>query len=221
MERFAVVGLALGAAAVFGGVIYMNHRVQRKRREGLEQAANEMRWSFSPERDEATLASLSELNLFSQGHSKRVTNVMRGKTSHGSAAIFDYTFTVGGGKNQHTESQTVLWLALPGGSLPRFALRPEQVWHKLGSRLGYQDIDFDRHPEFSKRYLLRGEDEPAVRKLFSDRTIMFFEGESGICVEGGGGTLIVYRSRKRVKPEEIRAFLETGARVASLLRPQA
>jgi len=219
MSPFTIALLILGAAFVLGGIVWWTWQAGKKRREALEIAANEMHWSFSPEKDDTLLASLSELHLFSQGHSKRVNNVMRGRATHGNAAIFDYRFTIGSGKHQRTDYQTVLCFTLSGKTIPNFALRPEQVWHKMGARMGYQDIDFDRHPEFSKRYLLRGEDEQAIRHLFSDRMIMFFEGESGLCVEGGGGNLIIYRQRKRVKPEQMRTFLELGSRVASLLRP--
>ena len=47
---------------------------------------------------------------------------------------------------------------------------PESVPYlaEMGAVLGHQDIDFASHPAFSRRYLLRGHDENAVRVLFTD-----------------------------------------------------
>jgi hypothetical protein len=52
-------------------------------------------------------------------------------------------------------------------SLPEFELRSENMFHKIGKAFGCQDINFESHPEFSKRYLLRGADEEAVRTFFT------------------------------------------------------
>jgi hypothetical protein len=68
--------------------------------------------------------------------------------------------------------------------------------------------DFDRFPSFSSSYLLRGESEPAVRELFTDNLLMFFENRRGLSVEGGDDWLIVYLSRRRVRPQQVSAFLD-------------
>jgi hypothetical protein len=45
--------------------------------------------------------------------------------------------------------------------------------------------------------------------------------ERGLCMEGGSGYLLFYRDGRRIKPEEIRAFLEKGARALDLVRKQS
>jgi hypothetical protein len=84
--------------------------------------------------------------------------------------------------------------------------------------MGYQDIDFESNPAFSKKYLLRGPDDAAVRSAFTMRVLMFFEAEEGLCVEGDGRALIVYRHSTRVKPEALREFIDKGIRIAGLFR---
>jgi len=93
-------------------------------------------------------------------------------------------------------------------SLPSFELRPEHFGHKIASSLGSQDIDFDTNPVFSKKYLLRGSDEAAVRELFGSEVIRFFEKHSEWCVEGQGEWMIFYREQKVLKPKDITTFLE-------------
>jgi hypothetical protein len=101
---------------------------------------------------------------------------------------------------------------------PQFALRPESVFHKLGQVFGYQDIDFATHEEFSKRYLLRGEDENAVRSTFNGETLSFYETDRTLSTEARGRQLIHYRAGKRVNPENVQDFIAGGVRVLTLLR---
>ncbi len=70
--------------------------------------------------------------------------------------------------------------------LPNFTLRPENLFHKIGQVFGYQDIDFDSHPEFSKRYLLKGENESEVRSTFSADTLAFYESDQKLSTEDAG-----------------------------------
>jgi len=218
MNPFIVAGLIMALAAVFGGIAYLSYQARKKRRETLAALALEMRWTFLPDGDDSLRSSLAGFHLFSSGHSKRVSNVLRGSTEHGGAAVFDYQYTTGGGKHRHTHHFTVLSMSHGGRTLPRFALRPEHVWHKIGAVLGYKDIDFENFPEFSKKFLLRGDDEMEIRRLFGARLLAFFEKNPGLCMEGEAGSFILYRDGKQLKPEEIRPFLEMGLTALPLLR---
>jgi carbonic anhydrase len=218
LSPFVLALIVIGVAAVLGCIAYLRYRAAGKRREALAALALEMRWTFMPERDESLLSALSRFHLFSTGHSKRASNVLRGSTKYGDAAIFDYQYTKGAGQHRHTHRFTVMSLSFGGRSLPRFILRPERVWHRIGAVLGYQDINFDGAPEFSRKYLLRGDDEMEIRRLFREPLIAFWEKEHGLCMEGEGERLILYRERGQLRPEAIRPFLEKGLEVLSRLR---
>lgn len=210
-------GIAVLVATVIvagiGAIFFFCYRWQKKRTEALGQVAGELRLIFSPEGDETLMSELGTFHLFSQGHSKKIRNLMRGKVRDLNVAIFDYQYVDGYGKNSHTWSQTVISLQLEKSTLPSFSLRPENVLHKLVSLMGYQDIDFESNPDFSKKYLLRGRDEAAVRGLFRSWVLTFFEAEPGLWVEGEGNKLIVYRQSAQVNPEAIRAFLDKGLQI--------
>lgn len=218
MHQNMIILLVLCAAAVVGVVLFLSYRADRKRAEALARIAADLRLAFTAEGDETAMAEHAGLHLFSQGHSKKIRNLMRGAVRDSNVAVFDYRYTVGAGKNQHTWVQTVVSLRPQGRSLPAFSMRPEHVFHKLGSMMGYQDIDFETNPAFSKKYLLRGPDEAAVRNAFTGRVLMFFEADEGLCVEADGRTLIVYRHSKRIKPEALREFVEKGMRIAGLFQ---
>jgi hypothetical protein len=219
MNPFEIAAFVMAAAVVAGGAFYWRRLVLKKRIEALGRLALEMRWTFSPGRDETLPSSLGQgFHLFSLGHSKRASNVMRGSTSRGRAIIFDYQYTIGRGKERRTSHRTVLCLGFEGKPIPRFALRPENVLHKIGAAFGYRDIDFESFPEFSKRYLLRGEDEMAIRDFFNAGVISFFEREGRLCMEGGDGNILLYPARGQLKPENIRPFLTKGEELLGLLK---
>jgi hypothetical protein len=215
--NIAILLVLVGAAGV-GAVIFLGYRSQKKRAEAMALIAGELRLAFTPEGDETVMSEHAAFHLFMQGRSRKIRNLLRGTVRESNIAIFDYQYTVGAGKHQQTHSQTVISLQLQGRNLPVFTMRPENVFHKLGSMMGYQDIDFESNPLFSKKYLLRGPDDAAIRGVFTSRVLMFFESEPGLCVEADGRKLIVYRHSVRVKPEILRESVEKSIQIAGLFQ---
>ena len=107
---------------------------------------------------------------------------------------------------------------MPGRQLPAFQLRPEHLFHKIGAALGFDDIDFDDHPQFSKAYLLRSPQEQAVRDLFNNDVLDFFGTiDKKVCVEADGEWLVMYRQSRRVKADQLAAFLEESFEICTRL----
>jgi len=211
-----VVLIGLGALAMVGGFIYFAYVAAQKRSAALADVAVRIGFTFEPKVAEERLAALGSFHLFKRGHRRIARNLLTGKADAGPVVLLDYQYTVGGGKDSHTYQQTVAVFQEVAG-LPEFTLAPEQVWQKVGSLFGYQDIDFEASEEFSKHYLLRGPDESAIRAAFGAEALGFFGQAKGWSVEAAGGALAVYRGSKRVKPEEIQPFLAETAAVRRAL----
>jgi len=211
--------IVLAFVALVCVIIWLAYVAEKKRTEEFQAVANDLGFEFVPKGDPNLLQSMGRFRLFSQGHSKQIKNLLRSKTEELKVAIFDYKFTTGSGKNSHTWSQSVISFCFPGAPLPKFLMRPEGFWDKIGSWMGFQDIDFDDHPEFSSNYVLRGDNEQAVRQLFTSAILDYFTENKKLCTEGCGQTLLFYRSQVRVKPQEVRKFLEEGWRVLALFHP--
>ncbi|NND97843.1 MAG: hypothetical protein HKN47_11000 [Pirellulaceae bacterium] len=219
MEPALIVGASIfGGIALVGGILFAAYKFEQARTEKLKAIADELGLEFFPKGDDSVKNSLGHLQLFNRGHGRRMQNMLSGQSDEIEMAIFGYRYTTGGGKNQQTHQQTVISFQTPALSLPAFELRPEHMFHKIGKVFGYQDINFNSHPVFSKRYLLRGSDEEAIRKLFTADVLAFFESQQGISVEADRDRLIYYRSGKRSKPELLRGFMEEGFRVYGLLQ---
>jgi hypothetical protein len=58
--------------------------------------------------------------------------------------------------------------------LPVFVMKPEHLGHKIGAYFGWDDIDFDKNPEFSELYHLTCYDEACIRDNFKDVKIGIF-----------------------------------------------
>ena len=108
--------------------------------------------------------------------------------------------------------------------------------------VGYRDINFDSHPQFSKQYLLRafdeddqgnefsryeeasssafkeGRNEQVVRELFSNELIDVLETNPGVSLEGSGNQFILRRfTNQRIPADDLTAFVELGVKILSLL----
>ena len=144
--------------------------------------------------------------------------MLHGVTEHVDVAIFGYEYMTRVGQHTSTAKQNVIYFRSPALNLPEFALRPENLFDKIGDVFGGQDIDFESHPKFSKSYSLRGSDEQKVRETFTDEVLSFFENQTGISTEGGGDQLIFYRAGKRIDPDQVSSFKQEGFRVFELFK---
>jgi hypothetical protein len=213
-----LVFVAIGLLLV--GFIALAFRLEQKRREGLARVAEALGFEFLPEGDAALLADLQRFNLLAQGHGKRLDNLLRGVANGLEVCVFDYHYTLRAGKQQQTVSQTVVCFRLARAGLPSFSLRPGNCFHKLGQWFGYQDINFESHPNFSGKYLLRGADEAAIREVFTDDVLGWYEAAgSNLCTEGNGDLLLFHRQGGLIDPKDVRGLLEDGFVVLGLFQP--
>jgi len=209
--------LGITAVLSFVFIVVINRRRERERTETLRREAETAGLAFEPKADVDAVRSLGNVQLFERGHSKRVKNLMTGRLGNQQVAVFDYQYTTGSGKNQHTSTQTVVLLPSAKGSLPDLQMAPENPLYKIAEVLGYQDIDIDSSPEFSRRYIVKGADEEAIRAALYPNATSYFAAHEGWTVEVRSGTVGIYRANRRPKPEDIRSFIDEACAAASSL----
>jgi hypothetical protein len=216
--------LVVGFIALIFGVLIVAFIVGRRREQErtrqLVNVAKLLGWQFSETAGLNWIPNLDKFALFSHGHSKSINNAMYGEIEGVKAALFDYQYVVGHGKNRSTYNQSVAYFETPNLNMPFFSLRPEGIFHKLFSAFGYQDIDFGNRPTFSSKYLLRGPDEQAVRNFFSDSLLGFYEMNQGASADGGGNQLFIFRQNYRPAPQEAQSFLNWGLQIERLYAPR-
>ena len=205
--------LIIGVVVV---VVVYSWQKEKERTRVWQAAAAQLGWSFVARPPLNMIAGLERFALFNSGQGKRITNFMYGEASGIKAAVFDYAYTTGSGKNRQTHYQSVVYLEPGNLSLPYFSLRPENFLLKIFTAFGYQDIDFGQRPEFSRQYILRGQDEQAIRRTFNDRLLAFYESYPGTSTDGGGNQLFIYRGGYRFQPQEIQSYVGLGLEVLNL-----
>jgi hypothetical protein len=214
-ELIFILPFVVGLTALGAILVWVSRRMAAKRQAELDIVAQQAGWSFTPEPVEPLALGLGAFPLFTHGRAQRASNLMRGSDGPTAITVFDYRYTVGGGKHQTTIFQTVVHLRSMRLSLPPFVLSPENVLHKVGAMFGYHDIDFDSSPEFSQKYLLRGaESETQIRELFTPSVRAYLEQRAAVNVEGDSDQLLLYRHRHQVKHEELRAFVDEALSIA-------
>lgn len=208
MDSVAVLWI-VGALVVVGVIFAIAYVFDQKRAQALLEIAQEMGLQFDKTAEQLPKEIRHDFQLFGKGRGPKHSNLIFGQSNGSGVWIWDFRYSTGGGKNKQTHHQTVCCLSSTELRLPRFNLYRETLLSRIGSGVfGFQDIDFDSHPEFSKMYVLKGDLEDQIRVTFNEQILSFFEGQDkNLCVEGNGDRLLVYRRRRKVKPTLISDYL--------------
>jgi hypothetical protein len=130
------------------------------------------------------------------------------------AWIFDFQYETGAGNNRQRIRQTVFGCRQLKWSIPGFTLQREGLFSRL---FDGADIDFEQDAEFSKHYLLKGNDVTAIRRLFTPSVRSFLLERRDWTVEAGGSWVFVCRKGKLVKTDDLMTALNDFNRFIGLL----
>jgi len=190
-------------------LVWMTVRAQwspEKRRKELSAVAEGLGWGFEPQ---ATGVDVDPaFPLFNSGGRRQVNERLWGTLDGRPVEVFDYQYTVSTGQNRYTALQTVIHVEDPALALPTFSLRPENAVQRRVSVLPGPWTELLAHPEFSKRYALRGPDHAALRIRFNGPLAGVFESNRGLYAEGGNGHLYIYRNIVAVRQAQFPGWLE-------------
>ena len=199
MEGWQLFALFIGLFAIAAGV---GAYLEQRRSQAIEAVANDWGFSFLKNAQHGLPQTVMQFHLFNKGRNRHFKNLIQGQQGDVSVSMADYTYVTGSGKHRTTHRQTIVVVESSHLSLPSFLLTPENMFHKIGGLFGYDDIDFDSHPTFSARYLLKGSDEAAIRDCFQDGVLAFYERQQQVCSEGIGSFLLYYKTRHSVAPTD-------------------
>lgn len=165
---------------------------------------------------------LSGFRLFTLGMRPVLTPIKRGKGNAADLIVFSYRYLIPG-QRRMAVSQTIVWMRCRAGKMPDFAIQPKRHWLFSEVAFGARDIDIESHPEFSRMYLLRGGDEPAIRHLFNADVLDFFESHPGLSVEAVDNRIIYYRHNECILPDAVTDLIKEArellARSGAALSP--
>ena len=172
---------------------------------------------FTPE-DGALLNQFGGFAFFPHGDWKRATSVMRGTIRGSPVALFDYHVTWGGGGSDlQAVRLTVAAFDLTSKPLPVFEAEGGQNnWvtrRLLGKASGDKVIDFPDDPDFTRDFLVTGDDAQAVRRLLGPDLRSFLTRRTEWRFRSNGRWLLMCPGKKRPEPRDYRAFVEEASEV--------
>lgn len=136
--------------------------------------------------------------------------------------ISDITFDEGALLATEVYHTTIQLLQLPF-SIPSFVVEEEGLFDKIFDRVmafsGQKDIDFELFTNFSDKFLLKGEDEDAIRDFFSPELIRFLEQESIYHIESNGEALLIFQYLRLARTEETTKMVDFSERLIEQIKP--
>jgi len=203
--------------------IALNNQVVKlsSRQNRLQNLANEKDYQYTNQVDWNT-SYLKKFHFFEIRPIERKSNCLKGTFEDLDVPweIADVTFSEGAAFTAETFNTTLMILKLPK-KIPIFTMEKEGVFDKIIDRVraytGYKDIDFEMYPDFSKKFLISGNNEPEIRSFFTDEIIRFFDSHQIYHLESNGEALVIFDKIKLARTDETIAFIDYGKELATLL----
>ncbi len=184
-----------------------------RRQRQISETATELDWNYSPNR----LLKLSFLNDFLYFENKSIVQISnRIDSPLGDFSAFDIEFSEGAFIAREVVRSTMLYFQLPE-PIPSFTLDREGLLERIYHLAGYNDIDLDKFPDFSRRFFLQGEKNQDVISLFNTELVLFFESHDYYHIECNGGGVLVMQKERLASVKEIKAMVAYGKALQAIL----
>ena len=200
-----------------GSVVKLSQRQKR-----LRNLATEKDYQFTPKVDWNT-TDLKKFHFFEIRPIEHKYNSVKGVfDSYGASwEVADITFNEGQAFTAETFNMTMMVLNL-NKKIPVFAMEKEgvlgNIFDKVVAFTGYKDINFEMYPEFSKKFLLMGNNESEIRFFFTEEVINFLENHQIYHIESNGEALFIFNKIKLARTDETIEFIAYAKELASLLK---
>ncbi len=190
------------------------------RQHDMKKLATDNDWTYRPDMDWETY-NLQTFHFFDSRPIEYKTNIISGVYDGGVTwELSDITFDEGALLATEVYHTTVQIIKLPF-TVPEFTLEAEGIFEKIFDRVKslpkYRDIDFKLFRKFSNQFLLKGEDEQAIRNFMTPEIINFLENEEVYHIECNGKMLLVFKSLRFARINELENMIGFSERLMGKL----
>ena len=201
-------GIILMAAIITAIAVTFDRKRTAKLQASVQALGGTYRAKATPE-EKQLLGSTG----WSTASGSRMRNIIELPESDGARlTLFDFWLPAG----KTGSEQTAVRVQSRSLNLPKFDLQPETAAMKIAGAFGAQDIDIATAPNFSRMFRLRGDDEGAVRQLFTPAVTAFCEKHARLRIAGSGDSLLFFREHQRANPNNLAAFIAECREIAAL-----
>ncbi|MFA6354367.1 MAG: hypothetical protein WCX12_01630 [Candidatus Paceibacterota bacterium] len=197
--------------------IYIRNKVQA---EFMRQFATAQKFEYA----ENMPLDAVKGRLFKLGHSQTIENVVSGNYQNRPLKIFNYQYTVGGGKNQTTHQFTVLEISFSETIFPHILLQSETMMRFDATSWGEknQDTEINLEEQFRKNYHLFATDgyEIEVLQIFTGEMLEFLgQKGSNFSIEFAENRMYIYDDLFISKITELRGIFGLAEKILDLSGP--
>ncbi len=190
---------------VAGIVIWVVVTIEKKRTAAWEGISQRLGAGFTPRG--STVFSTFPFQLFNSGSSRKMKNHLQWESEGVTVHLADYQYTThsysGRDRTSKTYRQTICMLTKEGLDLPRTFLRRQMAlidW--VGNKFGSQDINFEEDHEFSKAFVLQGDEVRTPQIVGPELRQHLLQNRKAFkTIEMNGNTLMMNFGKRR-QPEE-------------------
>ena len=185
------------------------------RQKNLSEFSDQHKWKYNSKLDNDPKGLDSFLFFESKIINYKINSLQK---ADGSFEVFDLSFSEGAFITKEDLKATFLMFQAPV-RLPVFVLDKEDLKTTLYGWAGFDDINFKKHPDFSKIFHLSGSNTKAIRKLFTAKIIYFFESHPFFHLESNGSDIIIKGKDRLSSLQEIKMMVTFAQDLSALLGP--
>ena len=212
--QILIIFVLFGAVMIV--VLVVGLMAASKRRQAMQKLAAELGMTFYHDDPFDIRRKYDHFAPLNRGHSRRAYSVLDGEYRGRRATVFDYRYTTGSGKDQHTHRFSAALIEL-GAAFPTLSIRRENVLDKIAGAIGFDDIDFES-AEFSRKFFVKCESRKFAYDIVHTGTMEYLlaRERSGLGYEFARGRMLIYSSGTW-RPEQIRGSLDEAADFIDLI----
>ncbi len=184
-----------------------------RRQNSIEDLAKDYTLTYDAKKEKET-HFLDKFHFFRTKSIHHIYNKLYTKNSV--LSIFDIEFSEGEFIAKETVRTTMLHITLDE-EIPEFTLDREGFLEKVYAFAGFKDIPIQEHSDFNKRFYLLGEDEVAIKTLFNNDIIHFFESNPYYHIESNGNSLLIFSKERLASIKEVKALFDFGKRLKQVI----
>lgn len=181
--------------------------------EELRKIARNMGFVYTDKIDTEFLEPLRRFELFSKRRREEVRHLITGRKRYTYNKIFEYTYTQRTRDKDSSYDYSVICIIEPSANFPKFILKTETFLHRIGAVIGFQDIDFDEDPEFSKKFVLQGRDVQAIKNLFDPLLRKKLYDLKHFTIEADKDTMLIYQFYQEIRYDRLPEFHSTSLEI--------
>lgn len=184
-----------------------------KRQKLLQKLSTILDWEYLPD----PVSNYADLEQFFYFKTKWINyryNNLESKNKD--FLLFDLSYSEGAFIAKEDLRSTFLQIKVHQ-KMPVFTLDKENFMTAILQLSGLQDIDFKKHPDFSKRFYLSGEDVKSIRSFFTDELIFFFESHPAYYLESNGDSILIRGKERLASIQEVKQMLAFAEELLKIL----